>query len=394
MITSATIAEKRRWHIDCVVGARPNFVKIAPVLRALRAQHDNAVRLIHTGQHYDVAMNEVFFDELAIPKPDITLDVGPGTPASQIARIMLGLEHELAKCRPDILLLVGDVNSTLAAALTGSKMTIPLAHVEAGLRSYDRSMPEESNRIVTDQLSDLLFTTERDAEANLMREGIAADRIRFVGNVMIDTLYACLRNAVPARATMERYGASPSFLHAARDGFGFVTLHRPSNVDDSAVLKGLLQAFGDMARDLPLVFALHPRTQGSVAANGFQELLASPRILVTPPLSYLRTLGMMRDATLAITDSGGIQEETTALGVPCLTVRANTERPVTVAEGTNILVGTSPDSLRRHFGETLALGKKRGRIPDLWDGKAAERIAGHLRTFLSERSGPPHVEGL
>ncbi|MGO9986533.1 MAG: non-hydrolyzing UDP-N-acetylglucosamine 2-epimerase [Rhodomicrobium sp.] len=375
------------WAIDCIAGARPNFVKIAPILRALKAHGSFATRLIHTGQHYDVAMNSVFFDELAIPEPDINLEVGSGSHAGQTARIMLGLEEVFTSSRPDMIVVVGDVNSTLAASLVASKLLIPVVHVEAGLRSNDRTMPEEINRLVTDRLSDVLITTEREAAQNLMREGAAPGQIHFAGNVMIDTLYACLERSVPAQATMTENGAGPAFIAAAQSGFGFVTLHRPSNVDDPATLSGLLKALADVSCDLPLIFAMHPRTKAIVAVNGLQAIFDGAQILLTPPLSYLRSLGLMREAKLAITDSGGVQEETTALGVPCLTVRENTERPITIAEGTNELIGTSPDALRRGVWEVLASGGKRGRVPEFWDGKAAERIAAHLHGFLQSRQG-------
>jgi UDP-N-acetylglucosamine 2-epimerase (non-hydrolysing) len=371
------------FAVDCIVGARPNFVKIAPILRALKAEGSFTARLIHTGQHYDVAMNAVFFDELGIPEPDINLEVGSASNTEQTARIMLGLEKVFAEKRPDMIVVVGDVNSTLAASLVVAKLLIPVAHVEAGLRSNDRTMPEEINRLVTDRLSEVLLTTERDAAQNLLREGASPEQIHFVGNVMIDTLHACLSRSVPARATLSEHGASKGFLAAtAEAGFGFVTLHRPSNVDDPALLAGLLQALADVSRDLPLIFAMHPRTKAIVSSNGLEAVLDSAQMLVTPPLSYLRSLGLMREAKVAITDSGGVQEETTALGVPCLTVRENTERPITISEGTNILIGTSPEAIKRHVWELLASGGKRGRVPEYWDGKAAERIAVHLRDFL------------
>ncbi len=380
------MADKSVFAIDCIVGARPNFVKIAPILRALKADGSFEPRLIHTGQHYDVAMNAVFFDELAIPEPDINLEAGSGSNTGQTARIMLGLEKVLAEKRPGMIVIVGDVNSTLAASLVAAKLLIPLAHVEAGLRSNDRKMPEEINRLVTDRLSDLLLTTERDAAQNLLREGAAPDQIHFVGNVMIDTLHACLGRAVPSHVTLSENGAGAEFIAAsAKAGFGFVTLHRPSNVDDPATLAGLLHALADISRDLPLVFAMHPRTKAIVASHGLQQTLPAGQMLVTPPLSYLRSLGLMREAKLVITDSGGMQEETTALGVPCFTVRENTERPITIAEGTNTLIGTAPDAIRRHVWEALATGGKRGRIPEFWDGKASERIAAHLRLFLETR---------
>jgi UDP-N-acetylglucosamine 2-epimerase (non-hydrolysing) len=377
---------KKNWRVDCVVGARPNFVKIAPILRAFKARGDTDVRLIHTGQHYDVAMNAVFFEELAIPEPDINLEVGSGTHTEQTARIMMGLEGVLTTSPPGMLLVVGDVNSTMAAALVAAKLLVPLTHVEAGLRSNDRTMPEEINRLVTDRLSDLLLTTEREASLTLEREGIAGGQIHFVGNVMIDTLHACLPRAYPALSTLKENDASGEFLAAAESGFGFVTLHRPSNVDDPVKLRALLAALGEISRDLPLVFAMHPRTKAMIAANGMSDVMAGARILATPPLSYLRAIGLMREARLAITDSGGVQEETTALGVPCLTVRDNTERPITVSEGSNTLVGSSPDAMLRAARSLLGGQSKAGRVPEFWDGHAAVRIAEHVIGFLVDRA--------
>ncbi len=371
-------------RVDCVVGARPNFMKIAPILRAFTARGGFDVRLIHTGQHYDNAMNAVFFEELAIPEPDINLEVGSGTNSEQTARIMLGLETAFVENRPDMLVVVGDVNSTMAAALVAAKLLIPVAHVEAGLRSNDRTMPEEINRLVTDRLSDLLLTTERAAAENLIREGAKSEQIRFVGNVMIDTLHACLDRARPAHATIREHGAHDDFVAAARERFGFVTLHRPANVDDPDILRGVLGALVDISQSIPLVFAMHPRTKAKIASGNLADILSKGRILETPPLSYLQALGLMREAHLAITDSGGVQEETTALGVPCLTVRDNTERPITITEGTNVLVGRSPEALRRAARVALAMTSKRGRIPELWDGKAAERVVGHVQEYLRQ----------
>ena len=382
---NAAVERTQRWRVDCVVGARPNFVKIAPILRALTDRGGFAVRLIHTGQHYDVAMNAVFFDELAIPEPDINLEVGSGTQTEQTARIMLGIEGVFLRDRPDLLVVVGDVNSTVAAALVAAKLRIPVAHVEAGLRSHDRGMPEEINRLVTDRLSDLLLTTEREAGGQLIREGVAPAQIHFVGNVMIDTLRACLDRARPAAETLAEHGASPAFAAAARNGLGFVTLHRPSNVDDPIQFRGLLEALAAISHELPLVFAMHPRTKARLSSYDLAGIVAGSRILVTPPLSYLQTLGLMREARLVITDSGGLQEETTALGVPCLTVRDTTERPITIAEGTNTLVGSAPQALRRAASEALGGGGKRGRIPELWDGQAAVRIVDHVQAFLRQR---------
>ena len=372
------------WRVDCIVGARPNFVKIAPIMHAFLGDARFRVRLIHTGQHYDAAMNEVFFQELAIPAPDINLEVGSGTNTQQTARIMLGLEGVLLADEPDMLVVVGDVNSTMAAALVAAKLLIPVTHVEAGLRSRDRTMPEEINRLVTDRLSDLLLTTEREAAGNLIAEGIAPAQIKLVGNVMIDTLHASLARARPVAETLREHAASDGFLAAAKQGYGFVTLHRPSNVDDPRTLRGIIEALAEISAELPLVFAIHPRTRATIAANGLGPVIAAARILTTPPLSYLQALGLMREARIAITDSGGVQEETTALGVPCLTVRENTERPITVDEGTNALVGNAPDRLRAAVREVLAGGGKRGRIPEMWDGKAAVRVVEHVAAFLQE----------
>jgi UDP-N-acetylglucosamine 2-epimerase (non-hydrolysing) len=374
--------DQAAWSIHCIVGTRPNFVKIAPIMRSLRARDDVRTRLIHTGQHYDVAMNATFFDELAIPQPDINLEIGSGTNSEQTARIMLGIEPELIAHRPDILLVVGDVNSTMATALVAAKLLIPIVHVEAGLRSNDLSMPEEINRLVTDRLSALLLTTERAAVDNLLREGVAPKRIRFVGNVMIDTLYASLERAHPVENTLAETNAAAQFREAAKEGLGFVTLHRPSNVDDPEQLGKLLEALVDVSRDVCLLFAAHPRTRAAVVSAGLEPLLARGRIHVTPPLSYLRSLGILRQAPIVLTDSGGVQEETTALGVPCLTIRDNTERPITVDEGTNTLIGSSPSVLRGAVEEVLKTGGKRGRVPELWDGKAAQRVAAETVAFL------------
>ncbi len=383
-MTSASPSSRRAGihRVDCIVGARPNFMKIAPILRAFEAADAFSVRLIHTGQHYDEAMNAVFFEELGIPEPDINLGAGSGTHTEQTARIMLGLEPVLVEDRPDLLLVVGDVNSTVAAALVASKLLIPLAHVEAGLRSNDRTMPEEINRLVTDRLSSLLLTTERDAIGQLVREGVAEDSIHFAGNVMIDALYANLSRAQPARETIARLTGSGEFLKQSRSGFGFVTLHRPSNVDDPVKLAGLLGALSELARQLPLVFAMHPRTRDRIDKAQLWDRLDQRCVLVTPPLTYLEMIGLMKEARLAVTDSGGVQEETTALGVPCLTVRDNTERPITISEGTNTLVGSSPPALLAAAYKELKTSGKRGRIPELWDGRAAERIVTHVTDFI------------
>ncbi len=376
------LAGNHAWHIDCIVGARPNFIKIAPIVRALAKHRGLSTRVIHTGQHYDVAMSRVFFEELAIPQPDINLGVGSGTSTAQTAQIMMRLDAVFRQHRPDLVLVVGDVNSTAAAAYAASHLGIPIAHVEAGLRSFDKAMPEEINRLVTDRLADLLFTTESSATSNVIREGVAPNRIKFVGNVMIDTLHHCILRAVPVADSLAPH-AKPEFLSRAMHGFGLVTLHRPSNVDDPVQLHGLLTALRDLAPDCPLVFPLHPRTRARIGEFGLNGFLTDERILATPPLGYLSMLGLMREATYVVTDSGGVQEETTALGVPCLTVRDTTERPVTLTEGSNTLVGTSPAALISAATSVLQAGGKRGRVPPLWDGGASDRIAAEIEAFLN-----------
>jgi UDP-N-acetylglucosamine 2-epimerase (non-hydrolysing) len=371
--------------IDCIVGARPNFVKIAPIMRALNARPGLQTRLIHTGQHYDVAMSAVFFDELAIPEPDINLEVGAGSGTEQTARIMLGLEPVMQAAKPALVIVVGDVNSTLAASLVASKLLIPIAHVEAGLRSGDRAMPEEINRLVTDRLSDLLLVTEPAGEANLLAEGCARESIIPVGNVMIDTLFACLPRAFAPQDTFMEIGAPAPLMSAALNkGFVLATLHRPSNVDDPETLAGLLTALDTIAQRQPVVLPLHPRTRGMIERFGLGEKLHG--MITTAPLSYLRLIGLMQAASLTITDSGGVQEETTALGIPCLTVRENTERPITIDEGTNTLIGIDPGRIIAAAHAILDGGGKRGRVPDLWDGRAAERVADAVQRFLAQRA--------
>ncbi len=352
----------------CVVGARPNFMKIAPIYKALALRRSIEPFLVHTGQHYDEAMKETFFRQLSIPEPEVDLGVGSGSHAFQTAQIMQRFEPVLDEAAPFAVLVVGDVNSTIACALVAAKKQVPVIHVEAGLRSFDRTMPEEINRVLTDQLSELLFTTERSANDNLLREGIEASKIHFVGNVMIDALFGHLTQALPPQETLARFG------YRLASEYGVLTLHRPANVDEPKVLKRVLEVLSRISRKLPLVFPCHPRTFKMIEQFGLQGRLAEAEILVTPPLGYLEMLGLIRSAKLVLTDSGGLQEETTALGVPCLTLRENTERPVTVSEGTNTVVGTDPDRIQESVEEILTTGGKRGRIPALWDGRAAERI--------------------
>jgi UDP-N-acetylglucosamine 2-epimerase (non-hydrolysing) len=358
-----------RPRLVCVVGARPNFMKIAPIYARLSATQTIEPFLVHTGQHYDAAMKDTFFRQLDLPEPEVDLGVGSGSHAFQTAQIMQRFEPVLEQIAPFAVLVVGDVNSTLACGLVAVKKQVPLIHVEAGLRSFDRTMPEEINRVLTDQISEVLFTTEPSAKANLLREGIAEDKIHFVGNVMIDALLRCLEKAIPPEETLIRYGVSPP------SQFGVLTLHRPANVDHPQVLARLIEALAAVSFKLPLVFPCHPRTFKAIERFGLAKRLAQAEIYVTPPLGYLEMVGLVNKAQLVLTDSGGLQEETTVLGVPCLTLRENTERPVTVTEGTNTLVGTDPERILACVEETLATGGKRGRIPELWDGRAAERIA-------------------
>lgn len=367
--------------IICVVGARPNFMKIAPIMAALAAAPKPLqARLVHTGQHYDEAMKHQFFNQLGIPHPDIDLGVGSGSHAVQTAEVMRRFEPVLDAEQPQAVLVVGDVNSTIACALVAAKKGVPVIHVEAGLRSYDRTMPEEINRVLTDQISDLLFTTERSAQENLLREGIDGGRIHFVGNVMIDTLLRHVRQATPASQTLAAVTDPALFLDNS-DGYAVLTLHRPSNVDDAAVLERLLTTLRGISERMPLVFPVHPRTDARIAEMGLSKLLDTPRIQRLPPQGYLAMLGLMSQARLVLTDSGGIQEETTALGVPCITLRENTERPITAEEGTNTVVGTDPAGILAAFNDVITHGGKAGRVPELWDGRAAQRIV----TVLCER---------
>ena len=351
-----------------VVGARPNFMKIAPVTDEMRRRAARLTPLlVHTGQHYDEAMSDSFFADLDIPRPDINLGVGSASHAEQTARIMMAFERVLIDERPDWVVVVGDVNSTMAATLVAAKMGVRVAHVEAGLRSRDRSMPEEINRVVTDALADLLLTPSRDADDNLRREGVAPEKIRLVGNVMIDTLFRSLERAKQS-TILARLEARPGTYAA-------MTLHRPSNVDDGATFAGILDALAAIQERLPIIFPLHPRTRARLDEFGLMEHASRlPGLKMTEPLGYLDFLQLYSNSRLVLTDSGGIQEETTALGIPCLTLRHNTERPVTVSEGTNRVVGNDPEVIRREALAALDNPPPRGRVPELWDGRAAARI--------------------
>lgn len=363
----------------CIVGARPNFMKIAPILRAL-ANESNSITplLVHTGQHYDDAMNDTFFRQLEIPEPNVHLGVGSNTHAIQSAEIMKRFEPVLDEIKPDAILVVGDVNSTIACALVAAKKCVRIIHVEAGLRSYDRGMPEEINRVLTDQLSDLLFTTEKEAEINLVREGISHDKIHFVGNVMIDNLFHNLDKTDNIKTILSRNKVNAKLGSC----FGVITMHRPSNVDESDTLKSLLETLSKISERLPLIFPVHPRTLQKIKNAKLQSILDSSNIIYTGPLAYLDLLGLMRNAKIVLTDSGGIQEETTALGIPCLTLRENTERPITITNGTNTVVGVNRQIILEAANEVLVNGGKAGHIPELWDGHTAERIVSKLKAWL------------
>lgn len=350
-------------HVLHVVGARPNFMKAAPVMQAL-AKHERLHQsLVHTGQHYDFNMSDVFFQELGMPAPDINLEVGSGSHAQQTSHIIARFEAVVTERKPDLVVVYGDVNSTVAAALVCAKLLVPVAHVEAGLRSFDRAMPEEVNRLLTDQISDLLFTPSEDGNLNLTNEGIAPEKVYLVGNVMIDTLIRLLPKA------KERLSCS------LPERYALLTLHRPSNVDDLGWLNSLLRLLDDVSRELPVLFPVHPRTKLQIESSGIWSAHTDSHLQLLPPAPYLEFLGLQSRATVVITDSGGIQEETTFLGVPCLTVRENTERPITVTVGTNILVGRNLSQLQTELAGILAGRPKRGSIPPLWDGHAADRIA-------------------
>jgi len=352
-------------NVTAVVGARPNFVKIAPILAAMDQHAELRARLVHTGQHYDVTMSGTFFRDLEIREPDVNLGVGAGSPAAQTAEMLARLAGVFAGERPDLVVVVGDVNSTLAGALAAVKLGIPLAHVEAGLRSFDRSMPEEINRILTDAVADYCFTTEASANDNLAREGVAEERVHFVGNVMIDTLFRS-REKAAASTILDGLGLAPQ-------GFAVLTLHRPANVDDPVALERTFRALQAIRRDQHVIFPVHPRTRERLQHLG-DRAVAGAGLRLVEPLPYLDFVQLMANAACVLTDSGGIQEETTALGVPCLTLRPTTERPVTVTHGTNRLVDTDQQAIQTAWAQITRGEWPRGRLPELWDGKAASRL--------------------
>jgi UDP-N-acetylglucosamine 2-epimerase (non-hydrolysing) len=353
-----------------VMGARPNFMKVAPVYRAIQAKGFAEQLLVHTGQHYDAGMSDVFLQQLEIPVPDFNLSVGSGTHAAQTAEIMIRFEQVLMESRPDLVLVYGDVNSTLAAAIVCSKLHIKIGHVEAGLRAFDRTMPEEINRVLTDQVADLLFTPSQDGNDNLQREGVAPEKIFLVGNVMIDTLIHLLPKAL----------ALPSGKHS--DPYVLLTLHRPSNVDNLTVLREMLETTLDVSGGMNVVFPVHPRTRKRLNDIGVNTEFSS-HLELLEPVPYIEFLALQHAAQVVLTDSGGVQEETTFLGVPCLTLRENTERPVTVSCGTNTLVGTDMQKLRSEFSKIKSGSARKGSIPPLWDGKTGERIADILKSLSS-----------
>ncbi|WP_329743179.1 non-hydrolyzing UDP-N-acetylglucosamine 2-epimerase [Dyella sp. A6] len=363
----------QQLKIDLIAAARPNFMKIAPLFHELNKQPWCKLRLVHTGQHYDKNMSDAFFHDLGLPKPDLHLGVGSGSHAEQTANVMLAYEAACVADRPDLIVVVGDVNSTVACSLVGSKLHITVAHLEAGLRSRDRCMPEEINRLVTDAIADILWTPSPDGDENLAAEGVPAEKITRVGNIMIDS-YELMRDRIEARSTRQELGLADT-------EYGVVTLHRPSNVDEPAKLTELVAQLKSIATRVPLVFPVHPRTRKNLETfHLWTELVDAPGLQVIEPLGYVDFMNLVCGARLIITDSGGVQEETTYLGIPCLTLRTTTERPITVTEGTNRLVGTA------ELGETvdciLAGQWARGRKPDLWDGHAAARVAADIRQRL------------
>jgi len=362
-----------------IVGARPNLPKIAPLMREMQKNPQIEAILVHTGQHYDEKLSEIFFRQMGIPSPHVNLEVGSGSHATQTAEILRRVEPVLIEHTPDVVLVVGDVNSTIAVSLAAAKLGVRVAHVEAGLRSYDRTMPEEINRVLTDALADYLFVTEEDAIANLLKEGRPRESIFMVGNVMIDSL----RHFLPI-AQQSAIGDELGLKNGAGwHRFGVLTLHRPSNVDSSEKLGRLLGAIDAVAAQVPVIFPVHPRTQQRLAQAGIRH---HPQLRLISPVGYLDFLCLLSKATLVLTDSGGIQEETTALGVPCLTLRENTERPVTISDGTNLLVGTDPAKIVAAARDALAGKGKAGRIPPMWDGNAAKRIVDILLRVAPRRN--------
>jgi UDP-N-acetylglucosamine 2-epimerase (non-hydrolysing) len=356
-----------------VVGARPNYMKIAPLMEALKDAPGIRQVLVNTGQHYDEAMSKSFLRELSLPAPDRNLEVGSASHAVQTAKVMMGFEEACLAERPDLVVVVGDVNSTMAASLVAAKLMIPIAHLEAGLRSFDRGMPEEINRLVTDCLADLLLTPSADGDENLLKEGVAPEKIHLVGNIMIDTLMRHL-----PMATLDRLAGR---INVTNKAYGVLTLHRPSNVDDPAILTRILEAVAKIAQTVPIVFPVHPRTRERLKSFGIDHLLNN--VTLTEPMGYIDFLSLTSHARIVLSDSGGLQEESTALGIPCLTLRENTERPVTITHGTNRLVGTQTAAILAGFDEAMSHEHDAQRRPPLWDGRTAGRVASVLTNFLA-----------
>jgi len=359
--------------IIVVVGARPNFMKVSPLLRAIDDFNANAgnthhlhITLVHTGQHYDYLMSQIFFQDLKLPEPEIHLNIGSGTHADQTGKIMIAFEKVLAQRKPDLVIVVGDVNSTLASTLAAAKLNIPVAHIEAGLRSFDRIMPEEINRLLTDAISSLLFTPSADADENLVKEGITRDKIFLVGNIMIDSLIHNLNKARDSKI-LHKLGLSEK-------GYALLTLHRPSNVDDNAVLQRIIAAVNQISSRIPIIFSAHPRTRNNILKFGYSSLFEKGPVKIIEPLGYLDFLNLEMNARFVMTDSGGIQEETTFFNIPCLTLRDNTERPITITQGTNLLVRRDTQSILKEATKILDGYEKKGGCPPLWDGNTAQRI--------------------
>ena len=362
--------------IIIVVGARPNFMKMAPIHDYLTSKNLPLV-LVHTGQHYDENMSKVFFDDLGMPQPDIYLGVGSGSHAKQTAQIMIDFEEICEKNQPSMVVVAGDVNSTIACALVSSKLNIPVAHIEAGLRSFDMEMPEEINRVLTDRISNLLFTPSTDANQNLINEGANENSIKLVGNIMIDSL---LNNIEKAKKSNIH-----SKLNITKQEYTIVTLHRPSNVDHRDALSGIITSFEKIGNEIPLIFPIHPRTSQMISKFGFDKRINQiPYLKIINPQGYLDFLALIKYSKVVLTDSGGLQEETTALGIPCITIRENTERPITVTEGTNTIVGNKPENIINEWKNISKNKGKKGKIPRLWDGKTAERIGNNIIEYLKE----------
>ena len=366
--------------IYLIAGARPNFMKIAPIVRALQTSDNLSFKIIHTGQHYDREMNDVFFEELGIPEPDVFMAAGGGTHAQQTGKIMVAFEEFCQNERPDAVLVVGDVNSTLACSIVAKKLNIPVAHVEAGLRSGDLTMPEEINRLVTDSISDWFFVTEPSGMEHLQREGKSDSAIFHVGHVMVDNLLYQADKLTRTDATIFETNAFKTTQATAGKSYGVITLHRPSNVDDPEMMAKIAGALKTISADLPLIFPVHPRTRSNLEKHGVD---LGSNITLVGPQAYMAFLNLWKDAAVVLTDSGGLQEETTALGVPCITIRENTERPITVDEGSNVLVGTNPTRIIDETRKILSNLGKPCRRPKLWDGKAAERIVAIMTKELS-----------